>query len=180
MFRVQTYVVLLLLILSCFAEAKEEKSDPKKVLCDPLSYVFLEPPEKFSQQVEVAGCFCEFQGRILLLLRNPEKPQGNTWCIPGGKLNSGETPLQAIVREVEEETGLHLPDESLTYCRTVYIRFPNSDIVLHLFRIQLLDVPRGLCVSACEHSAYCWATLEEALEMPLIPGGGDCMRIALR
>ncbi len=51
-------------------------------------------------------------GRILLVQRvfNPEKGR---WCLPAGYLDAGETPEQAVAREVHEETGLHVDVGSL-------------------------------------------------------------------
>lgn len=44
-------------------------------------------------------------GRILLTLRSEEVSQPLTWAIPGGKLEDGETPRAAALREAEEELG---------------------------------------------------------------------------
>lgn len=41
-------------------------------------------------------------GRILLMLRSDNR----TWCLPCGWIEPGESPAEAIAREVEEETGL--------------------------------------------------------------------------
>ncbi len=161
------------------ASTDESASPPSPPLCGtPNSCVFLEPPEGFSSQMEVAGCFCEYQGKLLLLLRSPQKPQGNTWCVPGGKLEKGEAPLHAVIREVEEETGIQLREEAVNYCRKVYIRFPGRDFVLHIFRARLKNLPERLKIAPEEHSSYRWVTLEQARDMPLIPGGSDCLRLA--
>jgi 8-oxo-dGTP diphosphatase len=162
------FVVLriLFLILIVFAQALCESSE---------SYVFIEPPEDFSHQAEVVSCYCEYEGRILYLLRHPLKPQGNTWCVPGGKLNAGETPFQAIVREVNEETGIDLQLESLVYCQKVYVRFPKMDIILHLFKSPLRQTPEKFDLALDEHIAFRWVTKEQALALPLIPGGNDCL-----
>jgi ADP-ribose pyrophosphatase len=49
--------------------------------------------------------------RWLLLV---ERADGNGWAVPGGKIEVGETPVQAAARELGEETGLILPAEALT------------------------------------------------------------------
>lgn len=44
--------------------------------------------------------------KLLLLKRSEEISSGGKWCFPGGKIEEGETPREAAVREVNEETGL--------------------------------------------------------------------------
>ena len=45
------------------------------------------------------------QGR-LLLIRRGHAPSAGLWSVPGGRLESGETECEAVVRELAEETGL--------------------------------------------------------------------------
>jgi len=54
--------------------------------------------------VGVSGIVTDPDGRILLL--RPRYWSAATWGLPGGYLKSGETPAQALIREVREETGL--------------------------------------------------------------------------
>lgn len=42
----------------------------------------------------------------LLLIRRGRPPQAGSWSLPGGRIEAGETPEQAVVREIAEETGL--------------------------------------------------------------------------
>ena len=42
----------------------------------------------------------------LLMIRRGHGPAGGRWSIPGGRIESGETAAEAVVREVSEETGL--------------------------------------------------------------------------
>ncbi|HKI60042.1 MAG TPA: (deoxy)nucleoside triphosphate pyrophosphohydrolase [Mariprofundaceae bacterium] len=69
--------------------------------------------------------------REVLLLKRPDNVhQGNLWSFPGGKVDEGETPLDAAVRELREETGLtgklwrHLGKASHSYDdRTLHFLF---------------------------------------------------------
>ena len=44
----------------------------------------------------------------LLLIRRGHAPHAGRWSLPGGRVEAGETPEQAVEREVREETGLEV------------------------------------------------------------------------
>lgn len=56
----------------------------------------------------VVGVVVEDGGHILLLKRRPDDFLPNMWEIPGGHLDPGESILDAVARELFEETGLRL------------------------------------------------------------------------
>jgi 8-oxo-dGTP diphosphatase len=134
--------------------------------------VFLEPPENFSPKVEVAACFITVKGNVLFMKRQPHRSEGEKWGIPGGKLERGENALQAVVREIQEETGLKL--SSLKHHSTVYIRYPEVDFIYHMFGDEMEEYP-AVVFDAEEHSEYQWMTLDEALKLPLIRGEDECI-----
>lgn len=76
------------------------------------------------------------KGEILLMLRdnNPNIPYPNYWYTPGGTAEEGETPEEAIRREMQEEMELSLPDLSLYKV----FDWPDDSYVYtdHVFYIQ--------------------------------------------
>ena len=52
-------------------------------------------------------------GRVLVTRRHPDKIWGGLWEITGGGVVKGETPLQAAVRELREETGIVVRPQDL-------------------------------------------------------------------
>ena len=65
------------------------------------------PWKKGEYGLVVCAWVYDGKGNILLTRRAPEKSFPGTWENSGGAVRAGETSLQAIVRELEEETGIH-------------------------------------------------------------------------
>jgi len=63
-------------------------------------------------------CFCIKNKEILLLLRSKE-PWLNRWNGLGGKIEQGESPTEAIIREMQEEAELDLPEELVSFAGIV-------------------------------------------------------------
>lgn len=55
------------------------------------------------------------ENKLLLMYRDPKKPNGDSWEISGGAAQAGEDSLTAIQRELSEETGIFLPKESFRF-----------------------------------------------------------------
>jgi len=61
----------------------------------------------------VAVALIDVQGRVLIAQRPPEKEHAGLWEFPGGKIEPGESPEVALVRELREELGVAVVPESL-------------------------------------------------------------------
>ena len=62
----------------------------------------------------VAAALIDRDGRVLVQQRPPGKPMAGLWEFPGGKVEPGELPEAALVRELIEELGIALDSADLT------------------------------------------------------------------
>ncbi len=62
----------------------------------------------------VALALQDGDGRWLMHLRAQNKQHGGLWEFPGGKVEEGETPVNALIREIQEELGISLGSGKLS------------------------------------------------------------------
>ncbi len=136
--------------------------------------VFLHRPRDFNPVVEASGVFCEYQDRVLFLKRHSEKVEGLRWGIPGGKLEPGEKPIEAAIRELAEETGIRSSADTLRFIAPLYMRRPEVDFIFHMFFLPLEEMP-PLQVAPDEHIEASWVNFQEGLKLPLMSGGKEVL-----
>lgn len=138
--------------------------------------IYGKKPENFHSEKAGSICFIEWRQEFLLLKRAGASYEGGRWtAAPGGKLELGETPLQAVLREVEEETGIVLSGSGVRFVGTLYCCFSDMEYALYLFHAKVAEKPVVL-IHLDEHTEYRWSTLKEARELPLMRGGQECLR----
>jgi len=84
--------------------------------------------------IDVAvGVVMHTDDRVLLAKRPPAKPSAGYWEFPGGKFESGESPRQALARELHEELGVEL-DAAYPWITREH-SYPHMKVRLHLYRV---------------------------------------------
>jgi 8-oxo-dGTP diphosphatase len=100
--------------------------------------------------------------KFLTLLRGITAPHGpGTWDLPGGDMDSGEDPIQSILREIEEETKL--PISSI---KPFDVEAHESDNEWWVTIAYEAIAGHEKVVISWEHDEYRWVTKEEFLELP--------------
>ena len=56
--------------------------------------------------IVVAAALVDGDGRVLVQQRRPDRAMAGLWEFPGGKVEPGETPEAALIRELREELGI--------------------------------------------------------------------------
>jgi 8-oxo-dGTP diphosphatase len=124
----------------------------------------------------VAACaLVDAQRRLLIMRRPPGKPLAGLWELPGGKVEAGEAPETALIRELGEELDIRIVKadlEPLTFASHAYADF-------HLL------MPVYLCrrwvgeVAAMEGQELLWVRPEELANYDM-PPADEPLKTALR
>lgn len=108
-------------------------------------------------KVTMAKCALrDSAGKILILFRSGTHPRhAHDMDISGGMVEEGESPEEAIVREVCEETQLSI---AAGQCR--YITAVEDERRLGMLYVATLDEKEPAITLSWEHEAYAWLTAE--------------------
>lgn len=110
--------------------------------------------------LHVAAAIIEQDGHVLACRRNSDRALGGKWEFPGGKLEPGESPSQALIREIREELGVHITvTGSLTTDDTTV---GDQIIRLICLRAELLDTRPE---SSTDHDALRWVSREQLRDL---------------
>jgi len=118
----------------------------------------LRPPVRVVCAILEDGC-----GRVLLAQRPAHKHLGLKWEFPGGKVEPGEEPAAALVRELREELGC---DVAIARRLPTFVhRYPEIAIEMRPFVVRL--APGSPAPQAHEHAALRWVRPGELTTLDL-------------
>ena len=108
--------------------------------------------------VLLVGGIVSHKGKVLLLKRlDAKKFLPGYYDFPGGKIDPGEDPNAAILREVKEETGLTVSIVSPYYVWSDTITFEGrQEYIIEIDYVLSVKGDPNVVLSPMEHSAYIW------------------------
>jgi 8-oxo-dGTP diphosphatase len=133
--------------------------------------IYYTKPDDFCSKTHVAACYICCNEQYLILYRAEGKPQEFTWGVPAGKVEAGERPREAVIRETWEETSIKLDDKRLREIGILYVRYPHIDFTYHMFAEDFSLEPE--VVLSAEHIEYRWLKVQEIFKLPLISGARE-------
>ena len=80
-----------------------------------------------------AVALIDVDGRVLLAERPPGKHLAGMWEFPGGKVQEGETPEAALIRELKEELGIDVAESCLSPFAFTSHRYEDFHVLLLLY-----------------------------------------------
>ncbi|MGH2424905.1 MAG: NUDIX hydrolase [bacterium] len=108
-------------------------------------------------------CFIRSGNRVLLIHRR-KAPHAGQWDGIGGKLEPGEDPFTACVREVQEETGLTISKPQLRALSVISVRSTDELWLLFTFSVE---APHE-AVTASDEGDLAWVELDQVALLPVV------------
>ena len=119
-------------------------------------------------EIQGAYVLCQYSHQVLLI----KNSYRSYWTLPCGGVNKGESPLQAAVRELREEVGLHIQPQDLRFSAKILYEGENKRDHIHIFSHQFSRKP-SVQIDNMEVEEYQWVNKENVqqytLFAPIIP-----------
>ncbi|MGH0556105.1 (deoxy)nucleoside triphosphate pyrophosphohydrolase [Bacillus pretiosus] len=103
------------------------------------------------------------RNEVLCALRSPKMSLPNYWEFPGGKINEGEMPQEALVREIKEELGCLINVGE----KIEEVDYEYENIIVHLVTYKA-NIKSGI-LKALEHAEIKWVQVEKLFELEWAP-----------
>jgi len=113
----------------------------------------------------VACALVDADRRVLIAQRREEASMGGLWEFPGGKIEDGETPEDALIRELTEELGISTKTACLAPLAFASHSYDNFHLLMPLYVCRKWQgLPQPL-----EHQALKWVRPQNLRDYPMPP-----------
>ncbi len=113
----------------------------------------------------VAAALVDDEGRVLIAQRPQGKQLAGLWEFPGGKVEAGETPELALIRELDEELGIVVKEACLAPFVFASHTYADFHLLMPLFLIRRWEGEP----EAREHTAIKWVRPAAMRDFPMPP-----------
>lgn len=110
-----------------------------------------------------AVALVDADGRVLLAQRPPGKSMAGLWEFPGGKIQEGETPEFALVREIEEELGIEVRECCFTPIAFASHSYDTFHLLMPLYVCRMW---KGI-ITPREGQQIKWMKVNELYNLPM-------------
>lgn len=114
--------------------------------------------------VIVAAAVIVRDGKVLITQRMKFAELGTLWEFPGGKVEPGESPKDAVARECLEECGIDV--EATEIFEVVFHRYPKRDVLLLFYRARLLKDEQAVQHLGVADHMWCLPSELDAMPFP--------------
>jgi ADP-ribose pyrophosphatase YjhB (NUDIX family) len=101
----------------------------------------------------------------ILLVRTKRLP--NYWQPVGGGIEKGETPIEAAVRELYDETKLLFEEKN--FIKVMEVPYDLGEGTIYCFNTNIVISNEMLDIDMSQMEEYKWYTLNEAKQLPMFP-----------
>ena len=123
----------------------------------------------------VACALVDADGRVLLARRPPGRSLAGLWEFPGGKVEKGERPEEALIREMSEELGITIAEPCLAPLTFASYTYPEFHLLMPLYACRRwTGSPTGR-----EGQELAWVRPNRLSEYPM-PPADEPLRAMLR
>lgn len=112
----------------------------------------------------VVGMIIHCDGRYLCLQRAEGNTQSGKWGAPSGKVDPGESEIEAVVRETQEETGKLFDVDQVHLSHVIEHDFDENDRVRYVVYTTEVESQFEPQLEPREHSGFKWSSLKELRE----------------
>jgi 8-oxo-dGTP diphosphatase len=113
----------------------------------------------------VAVALVDVDGRVLIARRPEGKSMAGLWEFPGGKVDSGETPEAALIRELREELGIDVAENCLAPFTFASHRYDEFHLLMPLYVCRVWDGR----ITAREGQVLKWVRVPDLKTYPMPP-----------